>query len=303
MPTTTDVLDAYRSRLGRVGVWLGPLASLGVEEERVAARRLEELGFGSLWAGEAMIGKEAFSHLAVLLAATERVVVGSGIANIWARHPVSMQSGALTLGAGWPGRFVLGVGISHASLVGRTGQSYDHPLERTRRYLADMDAATEHAPVPEVPVPRLLAALRDRMLALAREEADGAHPYFVPVSHTPLSRKALGPGKLLVPEQAVVLERDPATARRLAREHTARYLQLPNYVNNLRRLGYGEDDLAGAGSDRLVDDVVAWGDEESIVARVRAHLDGGADHVVVQALGEPAAALAQLERLAPALIG
>jgi probable F420-dependent oxidoreductase len=141
------------------------------------------------------------------------------------------------------------------------------------------------------------------MLALAREQADGAHPYFVPSSHTPLAREALGPDKLLVPEQAVFLAEDPTEGRRTARAHMSRYLRLPNYVNNLRHLGYGDADLAEGGSDRLVDDIVAWGDADAITARVQAHLEGGADHVVVQPLGDPQAALGQLERLAPALLG
>jgi len=165
-----------------------------------------------------------------------------------------------------------------------------------------MDAAVGHDPPTDIPVPRVLAALRPRMLALARDRADGAHPYFVPVEHTPRAREALGPDKLLIPEQAVVLETDPAQARRIARDHMAIYLQLPNYLNNLRHLGYDEEDLAAGGSDRVVDAIVAWGSEDAIAARVRAHLDGGADHVVIQPLGDVPTALAQLGHLAPALL-
>ena len=303
MTLSPDAVRTYRSRLGPVGVWLGPLAGLPGPEEQRAAQRIEELGYGSIWAGEAIIGKEAFAHQGVLLAATERIVTGTGIANVWARHPVSMQGGAATLGSAWPGRFVLGVGISHAPLVDRTGQTYEKPLARMTRYLADMDEAVPHVPTPEVEVPRVLAALRPQMLALARDHADGAHPYFVPVAHTRLAREAIGPDKLLIPEQAVVVATDPAEARRVARDHMARYLQLPNYVNNLRQLGYSENDVADGGSDRLVDGIVAWGDEEAIAARVRQHLDGGADHVVVQPLGDPDAALQALVDLAPVLLG
>jgi probable F420-dependent oxidoreductase len=140
------------------------------------------------------------------------------------------------------------------------------------------------------------------MLALARDRADGAHPYFVPVEHTPVARQILGPDRLLIPEQAVVLSTDAEQARNVARSHTTTYLRLPNYVNNLRRLGYSDEDLAGAGSDRLVDAIVAWGDEEQIANRVRAHLQAGADHVLLQPLGDLSSAVAQLERLAPAVL-
>ncbi len=303
MPVTAEVLASYRDRLGPVGVWLGPIGLLPMGTEQRAARRIEELGYGSVWAGEAIFGKEAFAHMAALLAATERLVAGTGIANVWARQPASMVGGASTLGATWPGRFVLGVGISHAPLVDRTGQTYDRPLGRMQAYLGEMDAVARTAPVAEPPVPRLLAALRPKMLELARNDADGAHPYFVPASHTPLARRALGPGKLLVPEQAVYLTGDAEDGRTVAREHMDRYLRLPNYVNNLRHLGYTEEDVTAPGSDRLVDDIVAWGDVDVIAARVRTHLDGGADHVVVQPLGDPTAAVALLERLAPSLTG
>jgi len=178
-----------------------------------------------------------------------------------------MEGGAATLGAAYPGRFILGIGISHAPIVERSGQSYKNPLAHMVRYLDGMDAAIEDAPVSAVPVPRVLAALRPRMLELARERGDGAHPYFVPAAHTPRARKALGPDKLLIPEQAVVVQTDATEARRIAAAHMKSYLQLPNYVNNLRHLGYGDGDLADGGSDRLVDAIVAWGDEEAIARR------------------------------------
>jgi probable F420-dependent oxidoreductase len=291
-----------RERLGPVGVWLASLRPATTEQERAAARRIEALGYGSLWAGEVIGGKEAFSHQAVLLAATQRIVTGTGIANLWARHPATMQAGAATLGAAYPGRFVLGIGVSHASIVERSGQTYDRPLTRMVEYLDGMDKVVADVPVTEVPVPRLLAALGPKMLALARDRADGAHPYFVPPEHTPFARRILGPNPLLIPEQAVVLGSDPEEARRVARGHTTSYLRLPNYVNNLRRLGYSEEDLVGGGSDRLVDAIVAWGDEEQIANRVKEHLEGGADHVLLQPLGDLESAVSQLERLAPAVL-
>jgi probable F420-dependent oxidoreductase len=194
------------------------------------------------------------------------------------------------------------LGISHAAMVDHSGLTYEKPLAHMTRYLDDMAASATAGPVPEVPVPHLLAALRPRMLELARDRTDGAHPYFVPPSHTPLARQALGPDKLLVPEQAVVLATDPDTARRVARHHMAIYLQLPNYVNNLRHLGFTDDDLAGGGSDRLVDSIVSWGDESAIASRVRELLDSGADHVLLQPLGDLDRALEQLEALAPAVL-
>jgi probable F420-dependent oxidoreductase len=300
---SAEDVRAVRQRVGPVGVWLGALRPASMEEERHAARRIEELRYGSLWCGETVGGKEAFAHQSVLLAATSTLVSGTGIASVWARQPATMEGGAATLGAAYPGRFILGVGISHAPIVERTGQNYEKPLAHMVHYLDGMDAAKAEVPVAEEPVPRVLAALRPRMLELARDRADGAHPYFVPVAHTPRAREALGPDKLLIPEQAVVVQTDPDEARRIARAHMKVYLALPNYANNLKHLGYGDDDLAGGGSDRLVDAIVAWGDEEAIACRVREHLEGGADHVLLQPLGSLGDALAQLEVLASPLLG
>jgi probable F420-dependent oxidoreductase len=281
---------------------LGVLRSVPIDQERRAARRIEQLGYGSIWCGESIGGKEAFAHQSVLLAATERIVTGTGIANVWARHPATMQGGAATLGAAYPGRFVLGVGVSHAPEVDRSGQVYERPLNHMARYLDGMDVAAADAPTTAVPVPRVLAALRPQMLVLARDRADGAHPYFVPPLHTRLARQSLGPDRLLIPEQAVVLSVDRDEARRIARGHMRVYLELPNYVNNLRHLGYTDEDLSGGGSDRIVDDLVAWGDDTDIVKRIREHLDGGADHVLLQPLGSLHEALRQLEILSPAVL-
>lgn len=283
-------------------MWLGALLGVSADIERRAARRIESLGFGSLFVGERIGGKEAMAHQGILLAATDRIVTGTGIANVWSRHPAAMQGGADTLGDAYPGRFILGLGVSHAALVDGSGQTYEQPLEHMARYLAGMDAEATLGPTPSIPVPRLLAALRPRMLDLARERADGAHPYFVPPAHTPRARAALGPDKLLVPEQAVVLATDPVAARREARAYMAVYLHLPNYVNNLLQLGFSDEDMAGGGSDRLVDAIVAWGDVGAIATRVGELLDSGADHVLLQPLGDLESALTQLEALAPALI-
>jgi probable F420-dependent oxidoreductase len=296
---TDESISALKDRLGPVGVWLGIFRSAPIDQERRAARRIEEFGYGSIWCGERIGGKEAFAHQSLLLAATERIVTGTGIANVWVRHPATMEGGAATLGAAYPGRFVLGVGISHGPMVDRSGQTFDKPLSRMAEYLTSMEAAVSDAPETAIPVPRVLAALRPNMLALARDRTDGAHPYCVPPSHTPLAREILGPGKLLIPEQAVLLNTDADEARRVAREHIALYLRLPNYVNNLRHLGYTADDFAAGGSDRLVDALVAWGGEADIAKRVREHLDGGADHVLLQPLGDLDQAIQQLEHLGP----
>jgi probable F420-dependent oxidoreductase len=166
-----------------------------------------------------------------------------------------------------------------------------------------MDVAATNALATDLPVPRVLGALRPQMLALARDRADGTHPYFVPPSHTPIAREALGPDRLLIPEQAAVLNTDPEEARRVARDHMQIYLRLPNYVNNLKYLGYTDEDISGGGSDRLVDAIVVWGHETTIANRVRSTSDGGADHVLVQPLGDLGGAIRQLDTLGPTVLG
>ena len=291
-----------RRRLGRVGVWGLPPRSAA--EERNVAAEIERLGYGALWFGEGPATKEAFSHAAILLAATRRIVVATGIANIYARDATAMNNAALALADAHPGRFLLGLGVSHAPLVRTRGHDYRQPLAAMREYLDALDGAPYLPPAPAEPPPRVLAALRRRMLELARDRTDGAHPYLVTPEHTARARAVLGAGPLLAPEQAVILEADPARARAVGRQHVARYLELPNYVNNLRELGFGDADFAGGGGDRLIDALVAWGDVAAVSARVRRHHDAGADHVAIQAVTtDPARALEELRLLAPALLG
>jgi probable F420-dependent oxidoreductase len=288
-------------RLGRIGVWTSVLSDLPASQARAVVQRVEALGFQALWVPEGAASKEIFAHCGLLLAASERLVIAPGIANIWARDPVAMANGARTLGEAYAGRFLLGLGVSHAPAVASRGGTYEKPLEHMRRYLEAVDGAAYLGPAPAEPVPVVLAALGPRMLRLGAERTAGVHPYFVPPEHTRQARQILGAGPLLAVEQAVVLEAEPERARAIARHHTVRYLRLDNYANNLRRLGWSEADLADAGSDRLVDAIVAWGDESAIADRLQAHLDAGADHVCIQALtAEPDAAgtLGQLERLA-----
>lgn len=269
--------------IGRVGIWAF-LDMVPARDAQAAAHEIEDLGFGALWIPEA-IGREAFAHAGVLLAGTTRLVVATGIANVWARDAMAMASAQRTLAEAYPDRFLLGIGVSHQPLVGGLrGHDYRRPLTHMRAYLDAMDQAPFAAAQPATPPPRVLAALHPKMLGLARERAWGSHTYFVTPEHTARARAALGPDRLLAPEQAVLLETDPATARDVARRHMAIYLGLPNYRRNLLALGFAEADLAHGGSDRLVDAIVAWGDVDAVAARVRAHHDAGADHVCIQAV-------------------
>ena len=290
--------------LGAVGLWTFALDRQPAGPSREFVAEVEAMGFRALWIPEGLGSKEVFAHATLLLSWTRDLAVATGISSIWARDPVAMRNGHRALADAHPGRFVLGMGVSHAPSVERRGHAYDRPLERMRAYLDAMDAAPFAGPEPSGPEVRVLAALGPKMLRLAADRTAGAHSYFVPVEHTAQARDVLGPGALLAAEQAAVLEADAAPARAIARKHMAAYLDLPNYANNLRRLGWGEDDLAGGGSDALVDAIVAWGGEEPIRDRVRAHLDAGADHVCVQVLGPHARDLPteQLRRLAPALL-
>ncbi len=277
--------------VGAVGIWTAQLDMQPAVRAREAAAELDELGFGALWIPEA-VGREAISHAAVLLDATKRLVVASGVAVIFNRLPGVAASAQRLLADDSGGRFLLGLGVSHASMVeGMLGQAWDKPVTRMRDYLDAMDDAFTVSPAPADDPPRVLAALRPKMLELAATRAWGALTYFVPVAHTAGARQHLGDGPMLFVEQAVALTSDAEVARGIGRRHMAIYLTLPNYVNNLRRLGWGGDDLDAGGSDALVDALVAWGDVDAVTARVAAHHDAGADHVCIQVLGPDATAL------------
>ncbi|WP_240971920.1 MULTISPECIES: TIGR03620 family F420-dependent LLM class oxidoreductase [unclassified Microbispora] len=294
-----------RRRLGRTGVWLFSLSRTATADEaRTAAAEIERLGYPALWVGEAPDGREAYTNSALLLSSTERLHVATGIANIYGRDAVAAANGAATLAEAWGYRFVLGLGVSHKPLVAPRGHEYSAPLRLMQDYLDGMDQASFGVlPLAERP-PRVLAALRRRMLELAAQRAQGAHTYFVPPEHTAKAREILGPDPVLAPEQAVVVETDAGRAREIAREYAAFYLSLPNYINNLRELGFSDDDFAGGGSDRLIDAIVVWGEPETIAERVRAHHDAGADHVCVQPLADSVGTQTEhLRLLAPALLG
>ena len=289
--------------LGRIGIWHF-LDLLPAAAARAAAVEVESLGYGALWIPEA-ISREAFTTAGLLLSATRTLVVATGIANVWGRDAMTMAAAQKTLAEAYPGRFLLGVGVSHAPMVEAVrGHGYRRPLSFMRDYLDAMDRAPYMGPEPPSPPERVIGAIHPKMLALSAERAAGAHTYFVTPEHTARARRILGRGKLLAPEQAVVLDADPTSARTLARGYMATYLALPNYVRNLHSLGFTEADVADGGSDRLVDAIVAWGDVQAARARVQAHLDAGADHVCVQVLGpDPRSApVAQWRALAEVLL-
>jgi probable F420-dependent oxidoreductase len=295
--------DRLRQRLGPVGAWLTLLGLRSASEERAAAAEIERLGYSALWFGETPVNKEAFVHAGILLGATERIAIATGIASIYARDAAAANAAGNALAEAHDGRFVLGLGVSHAPAVAQRGHDYGRPVTEMRTYLDALEAADYRAPAPSHPPPVVVAALRQRMLELARDRTHGAHPYLVTPAHTARARKILGPGPVLAPEQGVVLETDPDRARAIAREHLTAYLRLPNYTNSWREDGFGDGDFGDGGSDRLVDALIAWGDADAIAARVRAHHEAGADHVCIQpVIRDLDRAVAELRDLAPALL-
>lgn len=271
-------------QLGAVGIWTSQLDYQPARQAQEAAAEVEQLGFGAIWFPEAA-AREALTNAGLLLAGTSRIVVATGIANIYARDAMAMGGAQKTLAEAYPGRFLLGLGVSHAPLVERfRGHRYEKPVPTMRAYLDAMDRAAYQAVPPATEPLRVLAALGPKMLQLAAERAAGAHPYFVTPEHTARAREILGANRLLAVEQAVVLETDSIKAREIARAYMAMYLDLANYVTNLRALGFTDADFANGGSNRLVDAIVVWGDIGAIMARVRAHHSAGADHVCLQAL-------------------
>jgi probable F420-dependent oxidoreductase len=287
-----------------VGIWtfghLWGLDDLPAPDAEEQITEIEELGYGALWLGRA----DGIPNLtASLLGMTTTLVVGTSIVNIWFESPQAISDSYAHVAARYTDRFVLGLGVSHAQFVEPTGQQYVRPLQKMKSYLDALDAVT-----PTVTREgRALAALGPRMLELAARRSAGALPYLATPEHTHRARETLGPDALLVAEQKVVLDTNPSSARTLARAGLQRYLQRPNYAKNLTSLGFTDEDRADGGSDRLVDALVAWGDLDQIRARVREHLDAGADHVAVQILTEGAILEKELPRqewrtLAPALL-
>jgi probable F420-dependent oxidoreductase len=294
-------------QLGTIGAWCAAFTVAPAAEARPAAREIEALGYDALWYPEGLGTRESLTNAAVLLAATDRIRVASGIANIWGRDGVSAANAARVLADAFDDRYLLGLGVSHARQVDPRGHTYKRPVATMRAFLDAMDDDPFVSPdgprVTRPPVPRILAALRPPMLRVAREKALGAHTFLVPVEHTRRAREILGSEALLVVEQKVVLADDPADARRRAREALAWYLDTPNYLDNLRWLGFDDADFASGGSDTLVDALIVVGDEETIAARCAEHLEAGATQVAVQALedGDPFGR-DTFRRLAPVLL-
>ncbi|WP_421118748.1 LLM class F420-dependent oxidoreductase [Aquihabitans daechungensis] len=274
--------------IGRIGIWTFTLDLVPSARSVEHVDELDELGFGAVWIPEA-VGREAFTSASLLLRGGTDITVATGIAGIYGRDPMAANAAHRTLTEAYPDRFLLGLGVSHQVMVeGVRKHDYSKPFSAMRNYLDAMDEAMFFAAPPATEPQRVLAALGPRMLALARDRSAGAFPYFVPPEHTAVARGVLGDGPLLAVEQAVVFETDPAKARDIARSHTKTYTPLPNYTNNLRRLDptWTDEDFAHAGSDRLVDTIVAWGTEDAIIARIQAHLDAGADHVCIQVVAD-----------------
>ena len=302
---TTAVIEAARRALGPVGVTL-PVSftdALSIDLQREAVGRLERAGYRAVWTNETVGGKDALVQLAVLLAATERTVFGTAIANIWTRQPQTMHGAAAVLAQAYPGRFVLGLGVGYPQQAAAVGQEFGSPLATMRDYLDRMAAPTQ-PPAPDAGYPRIVAANGPKMLALAGEISDGALPAFRPPEYTAHARRVLGPDKLLVIGVSVIPDTDRDRARAVARERLAAVLGQPSNAAALVRLGYSEQEVTEV-SDRLVDAIVAHGDPAAIAAKVREHLAAGADHVTLlsQVGTDFAVGVDQLESLAPALTG
>ena len=287
-------------RLGGTGIWSAALRYGDAASASAAAAELESLGYSALWVPD--VGGDLFASVERLLEATSSITVATGILNLWMHEATETAERHAVFVERYGPRVLFGIGISHAPLIdaGEAGR-YRRPLARTAAYLDELDAA----PTPLAPSDRVLAALGPKMLELARTRTAGSHPYLVAPEHTHRVREALGADHLVAPEQAVVLTSDRSRAHELARAHLAGYLGLPNYSNNWRRIGFDDADLVDGGSDRLVDALVAWGDEDAILDRVQQHRDAGADHVCVQVLTDDlmVPATEQWRVLAPALTG
>jgi probable F420-dependent oxidoreductase len=284
-------------RLGKVGIWSRELRNRELPEASDAVAELESLGYAAIWMPGGRAG-DFYPRAEAFLVASRTIVVVPGILSVWTNPAFGVAAAHAELAGRYRDRILLGLGVSHAHRVEpETGNRYEHPVAVMSHYLDALAASEQPVPRDEL----VLAALGPRMLAVARDRSSGAHPYFVDPEHTRHARFVLGPNRLLAPEHAVVLETDPGRAREIARRHTSAYLAAPNYANNLRRLGFGEDELRDGGSDRVVDAVVAWGDVDTIGRRIAEHFEAGADHVCIQVIpADPdALPLAEWRALAP----
>ena len=268
-------------RIDRLAVWINTIGYRSADLVAFA-RRLEQSGYGTLWINDGM-GSDPMVLAARILAGTERLQVALGVANIYSRDPAMMVGAQYGLNEQWNGRFLLGIGASHAFIVeGMRGHSYGKPVATMRAYLEAMAAFEYAGPMPAKKPLTVIAALGPKMLELARDMADGAHPFSTTPEHTAMARKVLGPGKLLLVEQKVMLESDAETARAVGRGLATGLASMPNYRNSLERMGFTEADFAGEGSDQVADALLAWGDITAIRARIEEHWQAGADQVAIQ---------------------
>jgi len=269
--------------IGSLGVWYWT-DGMTWPENVEAARRLEVLGYKTFWIPEA-IGREPFATAAGLLLSTETLILATGIANIYARDAVATAQGQKTLAEMSGGRFLLGLGVSHKPMVEKVRKGVQTtPFSDLKRYLEIMPRAPWMSVAPPEDMPVVLGGLFPKTTKLAAEVCDGIHPYLVPPEHTAWAREVVGPDKWVCTEQFVILETDADKARAIGRQALGLYLNLPNYRNNLMRWGMEASDFENGGSDRLVDFTMAWGDEDAIAARIKAHHDAGANHVCIQPL-------------------
>lgn len=301
MNTAATTIEAARRALGPVGAML-PVTFMdmpSVDRQREAVGRLERAGYRAAWTNE-VIGKDALVQLAVLLGVTERMVFGTGIANIWAREPQTMHAAAAQLAEAYPDRFVLGLGVGYPQQAASIGRDFGSPLATMRDYRDRMDSQT-WPPAPEAAYARIIAANGPKMLALAGEISDGALPAVLPPEFTAHARQVLGPDKLLAIGLSVVVDPDPDRSRTMARQTVSTSLGRPSYAATIGRLGYPDPEITDV-SDRLVDAIIGHGDPTTIAATVRKHLTAGADHVMIMPPGgDFAAGIDQLEQLAPVL--
>ncbi len=277
--------------IGTLGVWAA-VNAMRAADSAAFAQRVEDWGYGALWVPETM-ARDPLVTCGWLLAKTTTLALATGIANVYVRDPFAMVNAQYALAEQSGGRFLLGVGVSHGPFVeSALGHSFEKPAPKMRRYLEGMAKVRYMGPPPPEKPKIVIGALGPKMLELAGAFADGAHGYNVTPEHTAEARRILGPGKLLCPEQKVLLETHPATARAVGRKALALSFTLPNYRNSYLRMGFATEDFDNGGSDRLIDAIIAWGDETAIRRRIQEHWDAGADHVCIQALsrdgaGEP----------------
>src|SRR6516164_3684353 len=288
--------------IGKIGIWFF-LDAMSAPQTAEFVRTAERLGYGAMWIPEA-VGRDPFAHIGYLAANTEKIVFATGIANIYARDPISMSAASKTVAEASGGRFLLGIGVSHRPLVSNLrGHSYDKPYSYMKEYLPKMKGALYRAPQPPQAVPVVIAALHPKMLQLAAGETNGTHTYFVPPEHTSRARAAIGAKPWICTAQAVILESDAVKARAMARTYMKTYVpRLPNYTNNLKALGWKDEDFQNGCSEALVDAIVAWGSEQKIRDRIEAHLKAGATHVCIlpiRADDESLPDLRVMEALAP----